>query len=288
MAIRPRRPDSGRRRAGAPRGFRPRRARGQNLLIDQEIVERIVTVAGIDSTSNVLEIGAGSGVLTRALAARAGQVLAIEVEAELTIRLRQELKGYDNLKVIRGDARTVDLATFFPGRQYKLVANLPYSVGTPLLVDVLRADHRPDQITVMLQREVAERICALPGDWSTLTVMTRPFGDPHIAFGVPPSAFWPKPKVFSAVVSITTNDRDRSDPATAIAIFLARHAFAQRRKKMANSLAAGLHLERPPILELLSAAGLDPDGRPADLDMDQWFRLAETFRAQESLPHGLA
>ncbi len=267
-------------RGGAPRGFRPRRARGQNLLVDDAVVDQIVAAAQIEADANVLEIGAGTGVLTRPLAGLAREVIAVEVDAELAIALRRALRGYPNVAVLRRDARALELEQIFPDRPYQVVANLPYSVGTPLLVDLLHSRNRPARLTVMLQREVAERICAEPGDWSALTVMTRPFGEARIEFLVPPSAFWPRPKVTSAVISINTNDRDRRDPQLASAIWLSRHAFAQRRKKLINSLAAGLNVDRETVTGMLAAAGIDPDDRPANLDLGAWLRLADSFREE--------
>ena len=145
------------RRGGAPRGFRPRRSRGQNLLVDAGVVEQILAAARVEPDSAVLEIGAGTGVLTRALAARAERVVAVEIDAELAIALRRRLRGYRNVAVLRRDARALDLEQIFPDRPYQVVANLPYSVGTPLLVDLLHSRNRPRRLTVMLQREVAER-----------------------------------------------------------------------------------------------------------------------------------
>ena len=269
-----------RRRGGAPRGFRPRRARGQNLLVDAGVVEQIIAAARIEPDSAVLEIGAGTGVLTRALAGVAEQVIAVEIDAELAIALRRRMRGYPNVAVLRRDARALDLEQIFPDRPYQVVANLPYSVGTPLLVDLLHSRNRPRRLTVMLQREVAERICAGPGDWSALTVMTRPFGDSRIEFLVPPKAFWPRPKVTSAVITVDTTGRDRKDPQIASAIWLSRHAFAQRRKKLVNSIAAGLRLERDAAVNLLEAAGIDPDDRPANLDLPDWLALSDAFREE--------
>ena len=267
-----------RRRGGAPRGFRPQRSRGQNLLVDDGVVDRIVDAARIEPGAAVLEIGAGTGLLTRPLARAADRVIAVEVDPELAIALRRQLRGYSNVSVLRRDARALDLEQIYPDRPFQVVANLPYSVGTPLLVDLLHSRNRPRRLTVMLQREVAERICAEPGDWSALTVMTRPFGDARVEFLVPPSAFWPRPKVTSAVISIDTTDRDRQDPQVSSAIWLSRHAFAQRRKKLVNSIGAGLRLERDAAINLLQAAGIDPDDRPANLDLAAWLALSDAFR----------
>ncbi len=250
------------------------------------MVDRIIAAARIQPDGAVLEIGAGTGLLTRPLAGVAEQVIAVEIDAELAIALRRKLRGYPNVAVLRRDARALDLEQIFPDRPYQVVANLPYSVGTPLLVDLLHSRNRPKRLTVMLQREVAERICADPGDWSALTVMTRPFGDARIEFLVPPSAFWPRPKVTSAVISIDTTDRDRKDPRVARAIWLSRHAFAQRRKKLLNSMAAGLRLERDAAANLLHAAGIDPDDRPANLDLTAWLALSDAFREEVEVADG--
>ncbi len=264
-----------------PRGFRPRRGRGQNLLIDDDVVEAIAEAAALDGDSQILEIGAGTGLLTRALAQRAGSILAVEVDAELVLELRSQFKGYRNVSILRRDARQLDLDSIYPGSEYQVVANLPYSVGTPLVVDLIRSVHHPRTLTVMLQLEVAKRLCAQPGQWSNLTVMTRPFCQAQILFTVPPAAFWPRPKVTSAVLRIVTNDEDRSDPQIARAVFVARHAFAQRRKQLINSLSAGLRLDRPATAELLAAAAIDPAQRPAELSIEQWIALAAAIDPEQ-------
>lgn len=252
---------------------RPARARGQNLLIDQAIARRIVKASKLPIDATVLEIGAGTGMLTVELARVARSLVAVEIEHALAQRLKRAVSQYSNIRIVRADARRVHVEELMEGQAYHVVSNLPYSVGTPLTIDLLQSDFRPTSLTVMLQLEVAERLCAEPGSMSLLSVIAQSYAEPRLLFAVEPESFRPRPKVRSAVVRLVTNAVPRKDVPTKAAIFLARHAFAGRRKKVQNSLAGGLQRSTREIAALCDLAGVDPGARAQEFSLDQWRTL---------------
>ena len=255
---------------------RPARARGQNLLIDRSVARRIVKSSKLPVDAAVLEIGAGTGMLTVELARVARRLVAIEIEYALAQRLKRAVSRYSNVRVVRADARRVHVEELMEGEAYHVVSNLPYSVGTPLTIDLLQSDFRPASLTIMLQLEVAERLCAEPGSMSLLSVIAQSYAEPRFLFIVEPESFRPRPKVRSAVVRLVTNTVPRKDVLTKTAIFLARHAFAGRRKKVQNSLAGGLQRSSREVAELCELAGIDPGARAQELSLDQWRTLGTT------------
>ena len=263
------------------RSHRPARARGQNLLIDRNIAKRIIASSGLPADATVLEIGAGTGMLTIELARIARSLVAVEVEHSLARRLKRTVSQFSNVRIIRADARQVHPEEIMEGQSYHVVSNLPYSIGTPLTIDLIQSTFRPISLTLMLQLEVAERICAQPGSMSLLSVIAQSFTDVELMFTVDPGAFRPRPKVRSAVVRLVTNQTPREEPVTRTAIFLARHAFAGRRKKVQNSLAAGLQIASKEAAELCDPAGVDPGIRPQELSLTQWRNLGEVVLAKK-------
>ena len=252
---------------------RPTRARGQNLLIDPAVPRRIITASKLPIDSTVLEIGAGTGILTVELARVVRSLVAVEIEHALAERLKRAVSRFSNVRIIRADARRINVEEIMEGCEYHVVSNLPYSVGTPLTIDLLQNTYRPLSLTLMLQLEVAERLCALPGSMSLLSVITQSYAEAELLFAVEPESFHPRPKVRSGVVRLVSNTVPREDILTKTAIFLARHAFAGRRKKLQNSLAAGLQLSTKEVAELCETAGFDPGSRPQEMSLDQWQSL---------------
>ncbi len=221
----------------------------------------------------MVEIGAGTGNLTEALLARGLRVIAVEIEDELVSRLRQRFRSVDDVQIVPGDARRLHLREL-AGGPFHVVANLPYSVGTRLVVSFVSASEPPRSLTVLLQREVARRLTAKPGDMALLSVMVQSYADTRRLFDVPPEAFRPRPKVISTLVRIDPFGRSElNTEATEARIAMARHAFAQTRKKLRNSLAAGLGRREPDVEAALTAAGLDPGRRPQTLALSEWDRV---------------
>ena len=229
------------------------------------MVRRIVSIAGVQSGSRVLEIGAGAGTLTRALADAGADVIAYEIDEALRPVLAETVG--DRADVRFGDAASVDFADELPGSGWALVANLPYAVGTPIVLDVLRHVPAIDRIVVMLQREVVERFAAGPGsrDYGVPSVVVALYGTIDVAFHVPPHLFVPRPKVGSSVAVI---ERQAPDPLAERAVELAGAAFGQRRKMVRSSLRGLL------VAGGIEQAGLDPTMRAEELSPADYLRLA--------------
>lgn len=258
-------------------GLRPSKALGQHFLHDEGIVARIVAAAELDHTMTVLEIGPGLGVLTRRLALAAGRVVAIEKDRRLADALASYMPC--NLEVVPADALEVDPAAL-AGPEYVVVANLPYSVGNAILRRLLEADPPPRTLTVMLQREVAERIAAQPPDMSLLAVAVQFYGTPRLLFRVGRGAFTPPPNVESAVIQIVTHAPPLPSDQHRAFFELARAGFGQRRKQLQNALASNLKLPRAELELALLDAGVDPAARAEQLSVAAWVRLHRALAAR--------
>lgn len=251
-------------------GIRPDRSLGQHFLHDRAIVRRIVDVSGVDGETTVVEVGPGLGILTGELARRANRVIAIEKDDELARALQRHLP--ENVTIVAGDALEVDIAPLLrPG--YRLVANLPYNVATAIIRRFLEMDPQPASMTVMVQREVAERMVASPPDMSLLAVAVQMYGSPRIAFRIGRGAFVPPPNVESAVVHLETHDPPLKGSDLNRFFELVRAGFSQRRKQLVNTLSAATGLDKSQLSGKLRSAGIDPAERPERLDVEDWLRL---------------
>jgi 16S rRNA (adenine1518-N6/adenine1519-N6)-dimethyltransferase len=244
----------------------PAKRLGQNFLVDPNVIRKIVRTAGTGPGNRVLEVGAGTGTLTRQLAATGAEVVTYELDERLRPVLDEVLAGLANVEVRYADAVSAD----FAGGPWTVVANLPYYLSTTLLLDWLQAGPEPSRFVVMVQREVAERLAAGPGSrtYGIPSVIARLYGTPSLVFRVPPTVFYPQPEVESAVVEIV---RHPPAPHAETAARLATAAFGQRRKMLRRSLVGSLG-DAGPVLE---AAGIDPSARPEELDIDSFLALAE-------------
>lgn len=253
-----------------------RRALGQHFLRDAGIARAIVDRLMPTPADLVVEIGPGDGALTEQLARRAGHVVALEVDRVLVERLRRRLT---TVEVLEADARTWDYGTLArpPGGRVLVVGNLPYSVGKPILQSLVEARTAIDEMALMLQLEVAERVAAAPGSktYGSLSILTQVYADARIVLRVPPGAFHPPPKVESAVLHLRPLAVPRVE-STEQARFHAvvRAAFAQRRKTLANALAAGLGVSAERAREAARSAGVDPGRRAETLDIKEFAGLA--------------
>lgn len=258
------------------RGLRPRRSLGQHFLTEDRYLDRIVELAQLEPQDAVLEVGAGTGLLTRRLAAKAGAVVAVELDPRLADALEQVVQP-GPVRVVRGDAMDLDLAALFPpGLRRKVVANLPYGIASPLLVRLLREVPGLECLVVTVQLEVARRIVARPGssDYGLLTVLVRLRADARLALQIPPGAFLPPPKVHSGVVVLTPHPPPTvTDPD--LLDRLVRGAFAQRRKQLKNawgSLAPREALERAARL-----SGVDLTRRGEELGPEEFCAFADAL-----------
>jgi len=256
-----------------------RRALGQHFLRDRGIARSIVDLVHPTPLDLVVEIGPGEGALTGELAARAGRVLALEVDRALVPELRRR---FPSVEVIEADARRWDYATLGrpPGGRVLVVGNLPYSVGTAIATALVGARTAIDEMALMLQREVAERVAAPPGSrvYGSLSVFVQLRADVRLALRVPPGAFRPPPKVESAVLHV------RTLPALRVPVHDEAHltqivhaAFARRRKTLANALAGGLAMPVEEVRRTIAAAGIDPGRRAETLTIDEFTALARRF-----------
>ncbi len=265
---------------------RPPRAKkslGQNFLVDRRVRSKIVDAADISPTDTVLEVGPGRGFLTTALAERAGRVVAVELDNSLIPSLREKFAECHNVKIIEGDARTVDFDSLVESEtDYKVVANLPYYAATPIVRRFLEARHKPTTLVVMLQKEVGLEVTAPPGKMGILSVATQVYGKPRIVTSVPPKAFRPSPNVTSAVVRIDTY----AEPAVAFDsaekfFTLVRAGFSARRKQLHNSLKNRLDLEPDSVMKLLTNSGISPTRRAQTLSIEEW---GDLYREYSSAP----
>lgn len=252
----------------AEHDHRPQKSFGQNFLADPNVVDRIVRTAGVDTSTNVLEIGAGTGALTTALAREANQVIAYEVDHALEPILTATLAGHDNIELRFADASRLRFARALPTGTWTMVANLPYNVGTGIVLDAVQHAPMVERMVVMVQKEVADRFCAGSGSktYGIPSVIIGLHGAVHTAFTVPAQVFEPAPSVESAVVVINRSEADRFAPR---AIEIATVAFGQRRKMLRKSLAGELS-----SVSVLERAGIDPTERPEALDPTDFLAIA--------------
>jgi 16S rRNA (adenine1518-N6/adenine1519-N6)-dimethyltransferase len=254
-------------------GLRPRKGLSQSFLVDRRVSASIARAADLGPADAVLEIGPGLGILTRELLQRAGHVVAVELDAQLAPALPGLLGEPANLEVVHGDALALDPATLFPG-PYKVVANLPYHITSPLLLRLLGVPHPPTRLVVMIQKEVAERIAAPVGQLSYLAVAVQLYAEPRIVRTVPASAFHPRPKVDSAVLRLDVRPAPAVAPEAPQALLqLVQAGFKQPRKQLRNSLAEGLGCKPADAEALLRRGAVDPARRPQTLSVAEWGQL---------------
>jgi 16S rRNA (adenine1518-N6/adenine1519-N6)-dimethyltransferase len=264
-----------------------RRALGQHFLRDDGVARRIADLLRPTARDVVIEIGPGDGALTGHLAATAGRLVALEIDPALTARLRERFAGAPSVDIREADARSADYTAFRalrpdPAGRVLVAGNLPYSVGKPILMALVEAGPAIDEMALMLQREVAERVAAPPGSrvYGSLSVLTQMACDARLAFTVPPGAFRPPPQVDSAVLHLRVPPAAPlavADPARFRAVVLA--AFGQRRKSLANALGAGLGLGAERCRAICGAAAIDPTRRAETLTLLEFSRLSEAVTA---------
>ena len=244
----------------AAHGFSLSKEFGQNFIVNPGICPKIAEAAGIDEHFGVLEVGPGMGVLTKELARRAKKVVAVEVDKRLPPLLAETLAEYENVTVVEGDVLKVDLAALirdeFPGLRVAVCANLPYYITSPIVMKLLEERLPIEHITVMVQKEAADRLSAAPGTRAAgaVTYAVHYYAAPRTLFTVQPGSFYPPPKVTSAVIQLRLHEAPPVTPRSAEAMFrVIRAAFSQRRKTAANAASAGLHLPKEAVAEALAA-----------------------------------
>ena len=265
-------------------GFHFSKSLGQNFLIQEWVPQRILQVSNVDDGCGVLEIGPGIGVLTQELCGAAKKVVSVELDTALLPVLDETLAEFDNVKIINQDVLKLDIGSLldaeFAGLRPMACANLPYNITTPVLKALLELD-RFEQITVMIQKEVAQRICAKPGtaEYGAFSLFVRYYAKPTICFDVPPGCFHPQPKVTSSVITLERIAPPEGLLDKEMLFSLTRAAFAQRRKTLVNGLSplfAG-KLNKAEIIQVLADCGFDERVRGETLSLAEFTRLSNRF-----------
>ena len=260
---------------------------GQNFIVNPGVCPKIVAAAGIDKAWGVLEIGPGIGVLTKELARAAGRVVAVEVDKRLPPLLAETLAEFDNVEIILQDILKVDIAALirekFGGMPVAVCANLPYYITSPILMRLLEEKLPIKRITVMVQKEAAQRICAAPGsrEAGAISCAVAYYAVPRLLFTVQPGSFYPPPKVTSAVIGLEVRETPAVDTPDEAGYFgLIRAAFSQRRKTAANAVSGALGVPKAEVTAALEAAGLPAAARPEQLTLEDFCRLQRALAAQ--------
>lgn len=259
---------------------------GQNFLIDTHVLDKIILAAGITKEDMVLEIGPGIGTMTQYLAEAAGRVVAVEIDGNLIPILQETLSGYDNITIIHNDILKVDISElaqrYNGGRPIKVVANLPYYITTPIIMGLFESNVPIDNITVMVQKEVADRMQTGPGskDYGALSLAVQYYAEPYIVANVPPNCFIPRPNVGSAVIRLTryaVPPVEVADPA--LMFRLIRASFNQRRKTLQNSLnnSPEISFSKDQIADAITLLGVPVTIRGEALTLQQFAQLANIF-----------
>ncbi|SDN11384.1 16S rRNA (adenine(1518)-N(6)/adenine(1519)-N(6))-dimethyltransferase RsmA [Sediminibacillus halophilus] len=268
-------------------GFSFKKSLGQNFLIDVNILERIIAYAGIDKQTGTIEIGPGMGALTEQLAIHSNQVVAFEIDQRLVPILTETLGNYDNVTIINQDILQADITrvieeNFQQGQKIKVAANLPYYITTPILMKLLMEKLPVESFTVMIQKEVADRMAAKPNtkSYGSLTIAVQYYTEARIAMTVPKTVFMPQPNVESAVLHLTVRGEPPVEVQNEAFFFdLVQASFGQRRKTLRNNLARhfAAELTKETIETLLAQAEIDGTRRGESLTMEEFARLANTF-----------
>ncbi|MDP5276937.1 16S rRNA (adenine(1518)-N(6)/adenine(1519)-N(6))-dimethyltransferase RsmA [Chengkuizengella sp. 2205SS18-9] len=269
-------------------GFSFKKSLGQNFLIDQNILERIVNAAQLDQSKGALEIGPGIGSLTQSLTQTAGKVVAIELDQRLIPILNDLLKHYDNIEVIHGDVLKLDLRTileeqFKEQTEISVVANLPYYVTTPIIMALLENQLPIENIVVMIQKEVAERMVASPGgkEYGSLSIAVQYYCEPEMVLTVPHTVFIPQPNVDSAVIRLKLRKKPRVHIEDSEYFFkVVQASFAQRRKTIINNLTSNLFTkdEKQKLISILESCEINPSRRGETLSIEEYARLSNRLR----------
>jgi len=252
----------------------PKKSLGQNFLKNEEVADKIIAAANLTDKDIVVEIGPGTGILTERLVKEVKEVWAIEKDYDLVDKLRKRLSN-KNLKLIHQDALIFDLSLL---DSYKVVANIPYNITSPLIRKFIENEPKPELMVLMVQKEVAERICAKPGssERGLLTLIVEFYADAEVLLDVPRRDFYPQPNVDSAVIKINVKKK-RIDADEKMFFHIVKAGFSSKRRQIHNSLAATLRLDQNTVKEILDQSGIGPMLRAEDLTLSQWEELYKTI-----------
>ncbi|MFO7774072.1 MAG: 16S rRNA (adenine(1518)-N(6)/adenine(1519)-N(6))-dimethyltransferase RsmA [Dehalococcoidia bacterium] len=266
--------------------FKPKKSLGQHFLIDEAVLERILSATEVGNRDIVVEIGPGLGVLTEALAKRGARVIAVELDSKLVALLKKRLVTFPNVEIVRADILRVtprqllqdNLTAPEAVRSYKVIANLPYYITSPVLCHFLEGQPRPSEMVVMVQKEVGEVIAASPGKMRLLSVKTQFYSKPAIVCYVPAASFHPPPKVESVVLRLDVYSEPPIEISHVASFFdMVMHGFSSPRKQLRNSLAHSLEMPPEQVASLLEKAGIEARRRAETLSLEEWRELWEQF-----------
>ncbi len=261
----------------------PKKGLGQNFLIDDSALKKLVAAAEVTQGDAVLEIGAGLGSLTRRLALAAAQVVAVELDGELIPILESVLAEAQNVRILQGDILALDPSALDLPPGYLVVANIPYYITSAILRHLLEARVRPARLVLTVQREVAERICAAPGEHSLLSLSVQVYGDPRPVLRIPAGAFYPPPQVDSTTLRVDIYPQPLIPAEQLDAFFrLAKAGFSQKRKTLRNALSAGLAWRPQQAARMLERCAVDPMRRAETLSLEEWSRLTAEFLEEKT------
>ncbi|MEK7540184.1 MAG: 16S rRNA (adenine(1518)-N(6)/adenine(1519)-N(6))-dimethyltransferase RsmA [Patescibacteria group bacterium] len=255
--------------------IKPQRSKGQNFLLDQRVITKIIQAAELTKESLVVEIGPGVGVLTSALCEQAAHVIAVEVDQRMITILEKLTSVNPGLKIVRQDILSINYADLTAVRPYTLVGNLPYNITSAIFKHALESEHQPERMVVMVQKEVGERIMAKPGEMSLLALSVQLYGTPSFVTMVSRTSFHPQPDVTSMVIQIDQIHHPK-DVHIKTLFKLAHMGFGGKRKQLHNTLAGGLRLSPDDTKRLMNQAKVDPTIRPQELSVQNWKDLANT------------
>jgi 16S rRNA (adenine1518-N6/adenine1519-N6)-dimethyltransferase len=267
-------------------GFKPKKRLGQHFLTDEGVLERILSASELSPGDVVIEIGPGLGVLTEGLAEQRARVMAVELDAKLVALLKKRLAGFPDVKIVHGDilkatARELlrdNLPGFDPGGGYKVIANLPYYITSPVLSHFLEREPRPSRMVVMVQREVGETIAAAPGKMRLLSVKAQFYSKPAIVSYVPAASFYPPPKVDSVILRLDVYSKPPIEVSDVAGFFgIVMHGFSAPRKQLRNSLAHSLEMSPGQVTSLVERAGIEGKRRAETLSLEEWRELWKVF-----------
>ena len=255
---------------------------GQHFLVDEEVLLKIIEAAELDKKDIVIEAGPGLGILTRELALKCRKVIAVEKDRKMAGLLKKNLARLGNVEIVEGDILKVDLGRLIKGEQkYKVVANIPYYITSPILKLFLESFVKPKTMVLLVQKEVAERICAAPGKLSVLALSVQIYGEPKIIDFVSQNSFWPVPKVDSAILkisgvktSVEVEKKLKLKKTDINNLFrIIKIGFSSKRKKLTNNLSAGLNLEREEIIKIFKKLKISENSRAQELSLEKWAEL---------------
>jgi len=256
----------------------PKKSLGQNFLVDIHALEKVSDAAGDLQGRVVLEIGPGLGSLTRVLCQKASKVIAVELDRKMIPVLNEVLEPFQNVEIVQGDILKIIPSDLIPDSGYYVVANIPYNITSAIIRHLLETTSKPEKIVLTIQQEVAQRICALPGDSSMLSLSVHVFGNPKIVGKIPAGAFFPVPDVDSAILRVDLHAIPLISPDKLDTFFvIARAGFSQKRKTLRNALAAGLRMPSNEVVKLLNISGIDPMRRAETITIEEWKNLTENY-----------